>query len=341
MDVLSQGLAGAVIASSLAKPHQIRIAATIGFFAGLLADVDVLIRSTEDQLLFLDFHRHFTHALVFIPIGGLLAALIAWPFARKRLPFASIYLFALLGYLPSGLIDACTSYGTHLLWPFSDARTAWSVISIIDPVFTLILLLGMVWALLRRSAWTSRVTLGISLLYLLFGMVQHDRAEKVARELAENRGHTIERIAVHPSLGNVLLWRSVYESSGHYHIDGVRVGLFVAPRIYEGGSIKRFMPQDLPGLKQGSVLAKDIERFTHFSDGFVAIHTESPNVLGDVRYALLPNSTLPLWGISLDMAQQEKHVEFMTFRQHDGMRRQLFMDMLAGRPLVDDADLPR
>lgn len=336
MDILSQGLAGAVIASSLAKPQQIRIAAAIGFFAGLLADVDVLIRSAEDPLLFLDFHRHFTHSLVFVPIGGLLAALVMWPFARRWLPFSSIYLFSVLGYLPSGLLDACTSYGTHLLWPFDDSRVAWSVISIIDPVFTLILLFGMGWAMSRRSPRAAHVALALSLMYLLLGMAQHERAEGVARELAAKRGHVVNRIAVHPSLGNILLWRSVYESQDRYFIDGVRVGWLDPPRIYEGGSIQRFTPQALTGLQSHSVLASDIERFTRFSDGFVALHPDNPNVLGDVRYALLPNSILPLWGISLNLAQQDRHVEFVTFRQHDGARRQAFMDMLAGNPLAEN-----
>ena len=334
MDILTQGLAGAVIASSIAKPQQVRVAAAIGFFAGLLADADVLIRSSDDALLFLDFHRHFTHALLFIPIGGLVAAMIAWPFARRRLAFPAIYLFALLGYFPSGLIDACTSYGTSLLWPFSDARVAWNVISIVDPVFTFVLIVGLGLALARRNTLPVRLAIVLALLYLLFGMLQRDRAEAAARTLAESRGHAIERIVVHPSLGNVLLWRSVYSSSGHYHVDGVRVGLLAPPIVYAGGSLPHLSVGNLPVVTAGSVLARDIERFTHFSDSFVARHPERPDVLGDVRYALLPNSTLPLWGIRFDPAQQGKHVEFMTFRQHDDAERRTFMDMLLGRPLL-------
>lgn len=334
MDILTQGLAGAVIASSIARPQQLRVAAAIGFFAGLLADADVLIRSSDDALLFLDYHRHFTHALLFVPIGGLIAALIAWPFARRRLAFPAIYLFALLGYFPSGLIDACTSYGTSLLWPFSDARVAWSVVSIVDPIFTLVLIAGLGLALARRSTLAVRSAIVLALLYLLFGLVQRERAEAAAHELALSRGHAIERIAVHPTLGNVLLWRSVYLAHGQFHIDGVRVGLLAPPIVYGGGSLPHLSVGDLPEVKAGSVLARDIERFARFSDGFVARHPERPDVLGDVRYALLPNSTLPLWGIRFDPAQQDEHVAFMTFRQHDGAERRAFMDMLLGRPLL-------
>lgn len=333
MDVLTQGLAGALLAGSFARPQQLRAVAAVGFFAGLLADADVLIRSGNDALLFLDFHRHFTHALAFIPVGGLIAALLSWPLARRRLDFPSLYLFALLGYLPSGLIDACTSYGTSLLWPFSDARVAWNVISIVDPVFTLILLAGLVTALVRKHALPAQIAVALALLYLSFGMVQRDRAEAEARTLALSRGHAIERMVLHPTLGNVLLWRSIYASHGQYHIDAVRVGLLSPTRIYEGGSLPQFSAQDLPELRPGSVLARDIERFGYFSDGFVARHPERPDVLGDVRYALLPNSTLPLWGVRFDVAQQDAHVEFMTFREHNEEARRAFLDMLLGRPL--------
>lgn len=333
MDVLTQGLAGAVIASSMARPQQLRAAAAIGLFSGLLADADVLIRSPDDALLFLDFHRHFTHALVFVPFGALIAALIAWPLARRRLALPSIYLFALLGYLPSGLIDACTSYGTSLLWPFSDARVAWNVISIVDPLFTLVLLAGLLLALKGRSPLPARTAVAMALLYLLFGLVQRERAETAARELAASRGHAIERIVLHPTLGNVLLWRSVYSAGGRYHVDGVRVTPVSAPVVYAGGALPHYASAGLPGLQSGSVLARDIERFTHFSDGFVARHPDRPDMLGDVRYALLPNSTLPLWGVRFDLAHQDRHVEFLALREHGSAERRAFIDMLLGRPL--------
>jgi hypothetical protein len=51
-----------------------RLAAGIGAVAGILPDADILIQSGDDALLVLDYHRHFTHALAFVPIGALVAA---------------------------------------------------------------------------------------------------------------------------------------------------------------------------------------------------------------------------------------------------------------------------
>jgi len=53
------------------------------FFAGLLADSDVLIHSSSDPLLTIEYHRHFTHSVFFVPIGVLLAAAVLFPFFVK------------------------------------------------------------------------------------------------------------------------------------------------------------------------------------------------------------------------------------------------------------------
>ena len=144
MDLLTQGLLGGALALSGADKKEARSAAITGFAAALLADADVFISASNDPLLNVEFHRHFSHALIFIPVGALIAALLLWPLLRKRLAFKRIYWYAFLGYATAGLLDACTSYGTHLLWPFSDTRIAWSIIAIIDPVFSLVLTVALI-----------------------------------------------------------------------------------------------------------------------------------------------------------------------------------------------------
>ena len=81
MDPLSHGVFGASVAHFSAKnPSKLRWALLVGFLAGIAPDLDVLIRSAEDPLLFLEYHRQFTHSLFFIPIGALLCTLALYPF---------------------------------------------------------------------------------------------------------------------------------------------------------------------------------------------------------------------------------------------------------------------
>lgn len=329
MDILTQGLLGAALAQSAARPQEARLATGIGFAAGLLADADVLIGSSADPLLTLEYHRHFTHALVFIPIGALIAALLLWPWLRTRLPFARLYLYALLGYGLSGFLDACTSYGTHLLWPFSDERVSFHIISIIDPVFTLALLAAAIVAWKARRPRAAQLGLALAALYLALGWWQHARVEAVARDLALQRGHAVERLVVKPTLGNLLLWRSLYLHRGEVWVDAIRLG--AEPRLYPGGTIRLFDPaRDLPSLARDSVLYRDVERFVKFSDGFVAIHPHRPEVLADVRYSNLPDSLRPLWGLEMDLAKPGQHGRHAFYRDMSRETRRRFMSMLGG-----------
>ena len=157
MDPLSQAVLGATAAQSGASRKEVRVAAVVGLLGGMAPDLDVLIRSSRDPLLFLEYHRHFTHALAFIPVGSLLVAAACYVlFARRHLSFGRTWLYAALGFATHGLLDACTTYGTQLLWPFSDARIAWNVISIIDPLFTVPILLLVVFAAARRWPGVGR-----------------------------------------------------------------------------------------------------------------------------------------------------------------------------------------
>lgn len=335
MDLLTQGLLGGVLAVAAAQKSEYRSAAVAGFGAALLADADVFIGSASDPLLNIEFHRHFTHALVFIPLGALLAALLLWPLLRKRLGFARIYLFALLGYATSGLLDACTSYGTHLLWPFSETRVAWSIIAIVDPLFSLLLLVALIAGLYYRKALPARIGLGLAGVYLLVGFWQHQNALQAATELAAHRGHDIDRILVKPTLANLVLWRSVYRSGDRYHVDAIRVGLG-SRRVYPGTSAPAFEPsRDLAQLADDSVLAQDVRRFAALADGYVVRDAVRSDVLTDIRYSMLPTSAAPMWGIALDLSEPLRHADFNVYRDRPENYREQFLSMLRGRDLPD------
>jgi inner membrane protein len=327
MDLVTQAVLGSTLAQSGSRSTETRLATGIGFAAGLLADADALIRSSSDTLLTIEYHRHFTHSIFFIPIGALIAAILLWPIVRKRIVFKRLYRFTLLGYCLSGFIDACTSYGTHLLWPLWDGRISFHLIAIVDPVFTLVLIIALVFAFKRRNKNYARAGLLLAGLYLCLGFIQLQRAETVIESLALERGHQIERMIVKPTFGNILLWRSIYEYEGHFYIDAVRVG--IDDRLYSGKSIMKFvLERDGKNIPKGSVLYNDIQRFSTFSDGFIAWHPDHADVLGDVRYSVRPDGLTFLWGIELDLTDPGKHANFAVYRDLSKRARQRFYAML-------------
>ena len=332
MDIVTQGIIGAIASQSAAPKGQARRALTIGFLSGLPADVDILIRSTGDPLLTLEFHRQFSHSLLFIPVGGVLCGLLIWPFFRRCLSLSMVILLSTAAYATSGLLDACTSYGTQLLWPFSDIRIAWSLISVFDPLFslTLLALLGLGWW--RNVSHFARLGGMFALIYLSVGFLQHQRAEQLAYRVAESDHSVVERLIVKPTMGNLLLWRAVYQSDGLFHIIAIRVLPFSEPSYRKGSSLPVWHAKDIPddGITQESVVYGDIQRFLHFSDGFVAKHPILPNALGDVRYALLPHSELPLWGVTWSKEHLNQHVNFKNWRHVTPRVVQIFISMLVG-----------
>ncbi|MFZ5462329.1 MAG: metal-dependent hydrolase [Pseudomonadota bacterium] len=332
MDPLSHALLGAAGGQGLVRRHG-RAAALAGFAGAMLPDADVLIGAADDPLLNIEFHRHFSHAIVSAPLGALLAATLVWLVLRRRAPFAVLYGSALIGFLSAILLDACTSYGTRLLWPLAETRFAWSVVAVVDPLFTLILLVGVGLALWRGRPGPATVALALAVLYLGFGWLQRERAEAYMETVAAARGHRPERLEVKPTMGNLLLWRSIYLSGGRYLVDGVRAGLDGSMLLYPGAAVPRVTAADfVPPLPAGSVQAADIARFGMLSEGYLVRHPERPRVIGDVRYALLPDSPLPLWGVVIDPTRPQRHVAFETFRDMTGATRRRFLAMLRGTP---------
>ncbi|MFK7731298.1 MAG: metal-dependent hydrolase [Pseudomonadales bacterium] len=315
MDPITQGAFGAAAAQSSAQPGRVGIAMLAGWLAGMAADLDVLIRSSADPLMFLEYHRHFTHSLIFIPVGGLIvAAFVFFAFGKRRQwPFRNLLLYCTLGYATHGLLDSCTSYGTLLLWPFSDKRYAWDTISIIDPLLTVPVLVLLFVSLRKQSPWPARAALSWSIAYLCIGWWQHERALNTATALAESRGHKPVRLEVKPGFANLLLFKSIYSTGDRFYVDAVRVG--VDTQWITGDSIAKLNPdRDLPWLQQDSQQRKDLQRFTWFSDGYVALHPNNPNEVIDIRYSMLPNEVEPLWGIELD--QNAGASEFAKYRTH-------------------------
>ena len=135
MDPISQGTVGAAFAQSAVGKKNIAKISVVGFLAGLAPDLDVLIQSPTDPVLFLEYHRQFTHSLFFIPFGALIVAALIFPLVRKHLSFKTTYAASFFGYATHGLLDACTSYGTVLFWPFSNERITWNNISIVICIY--------------------------------------------------------------------------------------------------------------------------------------------------------------------------------------------------------------
>ena len=332
MDPVTQMSIGAAAAALVARRSDMRLAVVVGALAGGAPDLDVLIRSDSDPLLALQYHRHFTHSLVIAPLIGLIVAgLFRGLFYWTDWPFHRIALFGALGALTHGLIDACTSYGTLLYWPFNSHRESWDIISIIDPIFTIPLFILIVAGFAFRLPRLAQIAVALCICYLTLGIFQRSRAANFAWELAESRGHSVENLSVRPSLGNLVLWRIVYRSGDTYHVDAVRTVPWRIPYHYSGLQVDAYGVDDT--VAEGSVLEYDIDRFRFFSQGYLYRYPEDVHVIGDLRYAMFPDSGIPLWGIRVDPSLPEEHVSLEYFREPSEEAFGRLWQMILGKPV--------
>ncbi|MFZ5654888.1 MAG: metal-dependent hydrolase [Pseudomonadota bacterium] len=195
MDPFSQALLGAVVAQAAAGRRLGRRAALWGAAAGAAPDLDMLFGF--DFFSQLRWHRGITHALWFGPVAG---ALWAWLHVRRQrrkgrsAPFAPWFATFGLALLSHPLLDVCTSYGTQLLAPFSNARFAWHAVPVIEPRYTLILLVGLAagWWLRRWAPVISGLTVMLSSLYLGWGWWLNQRAIEAGETQLAARGVAAE-----------------------------------------------------------------------------------------------------------------------------------------------------
>jgi inner membrane protein len=335
MDPLTHGLVGATASQSFSDKKKIRPAAFTGAVSAMLADLDYFIHIPSDPLFNIEIHRQFTHSLIFIPVGALIASLLLWWFMKKHLTFKELYLYSILGYATAGLLDAFTSYGTQLLWPLLETRFAWNLISVVDPIVTVGLIFFVGMSLYKREkklAWFGGAWL---IFFLLFGFIQHQRATSAAKQLASDRGHTVEKMVVKPTIANQRVWRANYIYDGTIYTDAIRTGLISGIDIYEGESAPRIIIENEFSEFEGTVFYSDLLRFKQLSENFLVRHPEKPNVIGDARYSMLPTKLIPLWGVEVDTTDTERHLPFLYFRDAGEEIRSEFTDMLLNRSISE------
>jgi inner membrane protein len=323
MDPFSQGLLGASASSSFSFLKLRPRLFVMGFLAGLAADSDIFIRSSTDPLFTVTMHRHFTHALFFIPFGAFIVSVLYWALFERRYKkseaflLREIFLVSLIAYATHGFLDAATSYGTLLFWPFSYRRIAWDSIAIIDPVFTGLLFVSLLLGFCLKKRGLLQLGFILAVLYLGFGEWQNSKAEVFQKCLAEKRGHSWERGRVFPSLANLLVWRSVYRSGDVWYLDGMRVSPFKKTLIWEGEQVPSVNSEELfTQVSDGSVLQGDLKDFAWFADDYLAYQEEGSreddvSELLDLRYGFEVDRRAPIWTIRYRLKDENKHVEWI------------------------------
>lgn len=298
MDPLSQGILGAAAGGVVGGRKMPRASLLLGFLTGLAADLDVYIPTGGDPTVGWIWHRGFTHALTFIPAGAAACFGLFMIIPALRRQWKTTLLICLAAYATHAPLDALTSYGTQLFWPFTDYRVALDWMPIIDPVWTLTMVALLLVAGITRKPHVAVAALVFAGLYFSFGAWQHSRAVDAVHALAERRGHTIEHYRATPSLGALSLWRGVYVSDGEVYADGIFVPYIGRTRIRTGESRHHIEAGDLLELIDDAEARRQFEVFRWFADDLlVPVEGQPTGIISDGRYSADPAGFSPLWGM--------------------------------------------
>ena len=190
----------------------------IGAGLGTLPDLDVMI-DFGGAVQNYTYHRGFSHSLlVLAPFSMLLWLLLRrwWaPVRNKPLRWLAAISLALLTH---PLLDAHTAYGTQLFWPLSVPPTSWATLFIIDPLYTLPLLVGVLVATFYRKAGgrALRIGLAISTLYVGWSWVAQATVRHEVEDTLASMQLQDAPVFVTPTPLNTLLWRVVViTADGH------------------------------------------------------------------------------------------------------------------------------
>jgi inner membrane protein len=211
-----------------------------------------------------------------------------------------------------------------------DMRISWNTVSVVDPLFTLPILLLVIVGAKRHRPVFARVALAWAVAYPTIGLLQRDRAVAAGWELVSARGHEPMRLEAKPSFGNILVWKTVYETNDRFYVDALRATF--SPVVFPGDSVAKLdLARDLPWLDQNSQQATDIERFRWFSNGYIALDPDNKYKIIDIRYSMVPNQLAALWSIELaPQASATDHVIYRTHRDTEGNEGRVILDMLVG-----------
>ena len=226
VDSITQAALGAAVGEMMLGKRLGNRALAWGALFGTLPDLDVVFSPFFDTATNLWWHRGPSHSLlVMIAASWFLAPRLAKLWKRDKISRAHAGWFVFAAWSTHVLIDCFTVYGTSVLWPFPVSRVAFNNLFIIDPLFTLPMLVTLVWLAFLRTkkqlpkrrklnAWGLGISTGYALLSVGMKFVASAGFDA---DLAR-RGTVFQRRMEAPTPFNILLWRSVVDRGDEFWV---------------------------------------------------------------------------------------------------------------------------
>jgi inner membrane protein len=283
MDTVTQITLGAAVGEAVLGKKLGNKAPLWGAIFGVVPDLDVLANPFVSEVQALAIHRGLSHSILFSVVAAPLFGWMLYRYYRNSKASWRDWSLMVFGVIITHIfVDACTSYGTQVLQPFSNYPLSLNSIFIIDPFYTLPLMAGILTALFVKKGdtrrWANWIGLGLSTLYLLAGFSVKAHVDKVFEQnFATQNIQPVQHMTT-PAPFSIFLWTGYAEEG-----DTLYAGLY---SVFDDDREIEFtkVPQNSELLAPFSNQLP-VERIKWFSQGYYAAEKNSPQlIVHDLRF---------------------------------------------------------
>ncbi|WP_086476605.1 metal-dependent hydrolase [Arenibacter amylolyticus] len=223
MDSLTQIVLGAAVGEAVLGKKVGNKAMLYGAIAGTIPDLDILANHFTDTVSAIEWHRGISHSvffsLLFAPVFGWLIYKLERKQAASWKDWSRLMFWGLFTH---PLLDAFTTWGTQLFWPFN-YKVAFQSIFVIDPLYTLPFLVFLIMAMVQKKdspkrARYNRLGLMVSTTYLGITLLLKGMAYMKITQNLEDQGIAYEQMTVRPAPFNTILWAANIDVGDAYLI---------------------------------------------------------------------------------------------------------------------------
>ena len=286
MDSLTQIVLGAAVGNATLGKRIGNKAILYGAIAGTIPDLDVIFGKFTDTITAVEWHRGFSHSILFCvlfsPVFGWLVNKIERKLNLGWKPWAKLFFW---GMFTHPLLDAFTTWGTQLFWPI-DLSLAFNSIFVVDPLYTLPFLgLTVASMFYKRDSVTrtklNRLGLIISSAYLLLTVgLKFFVTQKFEKALQE-QNINYSQISTRPTPMNTILWNANVETEDSYLI-GDYSFFDSQPIQFKTYSKNREASKELLEFP-------NVKRLIDISKGWFIIEKKNNNwFFNDLRFGVIP-----------------------------------------------------
>jgi inner membrane protein len=223
MDSLTQIVLGAAVGEAVLGKKVGNKAMLYGAIAGTIPDLDVLARFFVDTVTATEWHRGFSHSILFSVLFAPVFGWLVWKLNPKSAASWKDWSWLMFwGLFTHPVLDAFTTWGTQLFWPLK-TRLAFQNIFVIDPLYTIPFLVFLVLTMFQKRTSKkrtryNRLGLIVSTSYLVLTLILKGVTYKQFKANLTAQNITYNKMDIRPAPFNTILWTANIEVDDAYLI---------------------------------------------------------------------------------------------------------------------------